>query len=217
VSLQIVPRRKWTSYRPALSTIADPVGHVFIHHDVFRNLGPKTTAAEEEKTLRDVEAFHKNSRGMVAGAYSFWIPPSGRVYVLRGWRAAGGHTYSYKLGNFNHKSYGICFAGNFQEAKPTKAALEAAQQLIALGKVKGFIRQDAKILGHRDVGAMSGGTACPGDNLYAKMPRIRSHPRHEHSHPHPHRLDGHHHHGGKGHRIHPHLSKKEPDAHHHKY
>lgn len=152
---------------------------------------------------------------MVALAYSFLVFPSGRVFVGRGWRAAGGHTYSYKLGNFNHKSYGICFAGNFEEQKPTKAALDSVRALIALGKTKGYIKQDAKILGHRDVGAMGGGTACPGKNLYSRLSFFRIHPRHEHAHSHPHLLDGHHHHRGKGHRIHPHRKGRPPENHHH--
>lgn len=207
--MEIIRRGAWTSYRPTLSSIHRPTAFLFIHHDVYRSLSPKATEAQEREMLRELENFHRTGREMTALAYNFWITPSGRVYEGRGWARAGGHTYGW-----NDRAVAICFNGNFENQKPTKAALDSARALIALGKVKGHLTQSVVIRGHRDVGAQGGGTACPGKFLYAKIAYLSAHPKHPHSHEHPHLLDGHHHHRGKGHRIHPHRRNKDPDHHH---
>jgi N-acetylmuramoyl-L-alanine amidase len=125
--------------------------------------------------MRHTQAFHMDTRGFSDIAYSFGIMPSGRIYEARGWDRVGGHT-------FNHNSVSLAaeFAGNFQPnvpgvqtRRPTLISLDAARWLIGEGRRLGKITPEAAILGHRDVGAMGGSTACPGKHLYAKLDYIR--------------------------------------------
>lgn len=146
-----------------------PQADVFVHHtaDGGPPGGVGATRAQEAAYMRDVEAFHINSREMRAIAYSFVVMPSGRIYEGRGWGKDGGHTACC-----NTTSHAICFAGNFQSMKPTEAAIETARGLIVLGQNKGMVTASPRIRGHRDAPGAS--TACPGNNLYARLDEIRN-------------------------------------------
>jgi hypothetical protein len=87
----------------------------------------------------------------------------------------GAHT----LG-FNADSFAMSAIGNFEVAEPSRAMLRAYKQLLGWKLSRYGVDGDAyttingvvlrTISGHRDVGS----TACPGENLYAKLPAIRA-------------------------------------------
>jgi len=178
VTFEIIARSEWRP-RPAAYTtkLRTPVSQFFIHHGA--DSGPKgaeeATEEAEHEYLRGTQAFHMDTRGFSDIAYSFGIMASGRIYEARGWDRVGGHT-------FNHNSISLAaeFAGNYHPnvpgvvtRMPTEIAIDAARFLISEGVRLGKLTPDAAILGHRDVGAQGGGTACPGDNLYARLADIR--------------------------------------------
>lgn len=61
------------------------------------------------------------------------------------------------------RAIGISFMGTFGSESPTQAALEAAQNLIAMGVAHGYISKDYHLYGHRQAVA----TLCPGDKLFS--------------------------------------------------
>jgi len=96
------------------------------------------------------------------------------------------------VGGFNAGNVGICVLGNFMTAPPTTAArrsltavlalLAAATRLDPLGTtnyvnpISGSTATIATIAGHQDwhtANPAAGATLCPGDHLYALLPRIR--------------------------------------------
>lgn len=171
--MEVTQRKDWATRKVRLQKMKVPAPETWIHHvaDSGPSGGARATVKAEKMYMRKVEAFHIDSRDMAAIAYSFVIMPSGRVYEGRGWGKSGGHTYGH-----NSFSHGVCFAGNFQSMRPTKRALAACRELLNDGTGKGFVRRPRKehpTGGHRDVGAQGGGTACPGNNLYAKIPSLR--------------------------------------------
>jgi hypothetical protein len=166
----LIPRAAWATDR-AISWI--PLGtsrgvpHTWIHHSRRRlQNGAEVTATEEREFMRDLESFHVEVRGWRAIGYSFVIMPSGRIYEGRGWRMRGAHTK-----NHNGDSYGICFAGNFDEDEPTPLALEACWLLIRFGLASGRLADGSHPTGgHRD----TADTTCPGERLFARLPDLRA-------------------------------------------
>jgi hypothetical protein len=167
-----IPRSGWGARAPRHRYLIEslPAPEVWIHHEANAMPGDWQPKATEIAEMREIQAFHmkpvdQGGRGWSDIAYNFVIFDSGNVYEGRGWAVKGGHTE-----NHNSTSHGICFAGNFQIERPILAALDACRQLIAEGKAKGYVLNRRQPTGgHRDTKP----TACPGDNLYAKLDYLR--------------------------------------------
>jgi len=134
--------------------------------------------------------YHRNSRGYDDVAYNLFVDRFGTAWegraggVDKGIR--GGHT-----AGFSSYSTGIALIGNYMSAYPTTAQRATLENLLAwkLGVhnldpegtttvvSKGSYKYDEGVTitvpvinGHRDLQ----NTACPGTNLYAMLPSIRS-------------------------------------------
>jgi N-acetylmuramoyl-L-alanine amidase/FlgD Ig-like domain len=171
-------RRNQPRYAPAVRL-------VFVHHTATTNAYTPDQAAA---IVRGIDVFHVKARGWNDIGYNFLVDRFGRVYEGR----YGGMTRAvigaHALG-FNTGSVGIAVIGNFMTAKPTAAATQSLEKLIAwrldlahvdpastLTYVSGGserIRRGVKVKlravsGHRDTGA----TSCPGTFLYSQLSRI---------------------------------------------
>jgi len=153
------PRSAWGARYGNGNAMAVPVSETYIHHTA----GP--APRDEAAHMRELEAFHVNTRGWSGIAYSEVVFPSGNVYEGRGLGRTGAHTLDH-----NSISHAWCFVGNFENDQPTDGALRACAGRIRWAMGNGFVRPGSPIRGHRDVNQ----TACPGRNLYARLPEIRS-------------------------------------------
>ncbi|MEO5753885.1 MAG: peptidoglycan recognition family protein [Chthoniobacterales bacterium] len=121
---------------------------------------------------RIFDYYHKNVRRMRNGlAYHFVIgngtsSGNGEVEVGDRWRRQinGGHVHSDYLNNI---SLGICLVGDFNRDQPTRAQLEASDELIRYlrdrcGKVE---RHEIPVRPHREMNPPRWGTDCPGDDF----------------------------------------------------
>lgn len=148
----------------------------FVHHTVNAN---DYTADEVPAILRGIYAYHTQSRGWSDVGYNFLVDRFGRIWEGR-WGGIrrpviGAHT----LG-FNEKTFAMSAIGNFEVASPPREMLRAYKELFAWKLDRYGVDGDARtsidgvvlntISGHRDVGS----TACPGEHLYAKIPRLRA-------------------------------------------
>ena len=88
--------------------------------------------------------------------YHFVIDPYGRVLEGRDLTFQGAHA----RGDNNVKNVGICLIGNFDQTKPSEAALTALRRLVDDVRSKYRIPRTL-VYGHRDLR----GTRCPGENL----------------------------------------------------
>uniref|UniRef100_A0A671LIH5 Peptidoglycan-recognition protein SC2-like n=1 Tax=Sinocyclocheilus anshuiensis TaxID=1608454 RepID=A0A671LIH5_9TELE len=95
---------------------------------------------------------------------AFLISGDGMVYEGRGWGIVGAHAKEH---NFN--SVGIAFMGNFNDEMPSSASLSALLRLLHIGVLHGHVRPNVVLVGHRDVAK----TECPGEYLYALLPKLR--------------------------------------------
>jgi hypothetical protein len=137
---------------------------VVIHHTVSG--GTYSTLAEQKAHMRDIEATHLN-QGWSGVGYNFVVFPATRWY--RRTRIFEGRGWDYipaAQANANTGTIAVAVAGNFETKQPgAKLVGRLAAFSLRARRRKGV----KKLRGHRDYM----GTACPGRNLYAKLPRIR--------------------------------------------
>ncbi|MFD1947069.1 peptidoglycan recognition protein [Nocardioides aestuarii] len=164
----------------------DTLKQVHVHHTVNAN---DYARGDVPALIRGMYAYHTQSLGWSDIGYNFLVDRFGRTYVGRAGGAGrlvrGAHT----LG-FNHNSTGISCIGNFETGSPSNAMLSgvaaiAAWKLSIYGgkpREKVTVRSEGSdkyaagrtvrlpvIDGHRD----TNDTACPGTNLYTRLPAIR--------------------------------------------
>jgi hypothetical protein len=119
---------------------------------------------------RAFEYYHRHVRRMRNGlAYHFVIgngtsSGNGQIEIGDRWRRQinGGHVHSDYLNNI---ALGICLVGDFNRDQPTRAQLEACEELIRYlrdrcGKSDGRF---AIVRPHREVNPPQWATDCPGD------------------------------------------------------
>lgn len=176
MTIRIVPRHEWGAVPPSspLVPMPTPTSVVYIHHSATAGQGPEA--------LQNFQHYHMSTKEMRDIAYNFLVGDNGTVYEGRGWgKAHGGNS-----GIDNRISHSICLMGNFQVSEPTEASIDSLVELLRLGKTSGcWLLKD--IRGHRQERELSpdGGTitACPGNNLYSRLPEIRTRANAIYTHP----------------------------------
>lgn len=153
-----VTRAEWGATIPQLNFVrfSLPAHRCYVHH----------TASEQHGAagVRAIEQFHVEGRGWRGIAYTYLVDDDGTIYEGRGHQYIGGHTTGE-----NSTSHAICLMGNFDQRKPTAAALRS---LADLGRHGVTNRWWAPAFpGHRD--SVGASTACPGRHLYAELPAVR--------------------------------------------
>jgi flagellar hook assembly protein FlgD len=158
---------------------------VIVHHTATPNA---YTPDQSAAIVRGIDVYHVKANGWNDIGYNFLVDRYGQVYEGR----YGGMTRNvigaHALG-FNTGSVGIALIGNFMAAKPTSAAVQSLERLIAwrldlahvdpvstLAYVSGGSErwraganvQLRAVSGHRDTGS----TSCPGNDLYPLLNQI---------------------------------------------
>ena len=170
-----------------------PLQKAIVHHTAGRNNDPNPAA-----TVRAI--YYQKAVGSDFGdiGYNFLIDEAGRIYEgrysreyepgeehlgedLAGRVVRGGHAR-----DFNDGTVGIALLGNFQDRKPTTAARNALERLLAWklerhgldpeaasnyhNPILGHTKFLENISGHRNVNP----TACPGGRLYSTFEDLRA-------------------------------------------
>ena len=132
-------------WRNPMTPITQKIEKIICHH-------PASTG-----TMEANHNYHRNTLGWNGLGYDYWIDYDGTIYEVRG-RNVGAHSGA----NWNAKSYGPCWRGNFETQTMTDAQLASGIWLLTkLCREEGLTEKD--IVGHRDVATR--GTACPGKNF----------------------------------------------------
>lgn len=176
---QIFSRAQWgadESMRGKSSLSYYEVHAGFVHHTVNAN---NYSRNEVPALLRSIYAYHTQSRGWSDIGYNFLVDRFGRIWEGRyggvDRPVVGAHTL-----NYNDYSFAMSAIGNFDLVQPSRAMIEAYGVLFAWKlSLHGVTASSTSqwvgsktfqaINGHRDAAS----TACPGKNLYAKIPEIR--------------------------------------------
>jgi len=186
----IISRDDWGGnelFRRAAPRYAPAVRLVIVHHTATSN---DYTPDQAAAIVRGIDVYHVRTNGWNDIGYNFLIDRFGRIYEGRYGGITRNVIGAHALG-FNTGSVGIALIGNFMSAKPTTAAVQSLEKLIAwrldlahvdpvstLTFVSGGSerwRAGAKVTvravsGHRDTGS----TSCPGNYLYSQLNRIAS-------------------------------------------
>lgn len=131
---------KWNGSLKSLDL--SKIKYIMIHH-----------TAHPTWNIYDVHNFHQHTNGWIGIGYNFFINPDGTVFEGRGLNVGAGAT------GYNYNSIHVCFAGNFENQKPSETQLENGKDLIEY--LLTLVPSDVKIIGHKDIGK----TACPGRNF----------------------------------------------------
>lgn len=178
------------SWRTSEPRYESALMQVHVHHTVSATA---YAANEVPAILRGIYRYHTKSLGWSDVGYNFFVDRFGRMWEGR----LGGVDYfvrgAHTLG-FNSSSTGVSAVSNFQTAHPSDSVLTAMAQIAAwklsqsLGRAHGHVTMTSEgsdkfprgtrvglevIDGHRD----TNDTACPGVNLYNKLPVIRQRAR----------------------------------------
>lgn len=156
--LRIISRQEWKAREPKNVTPIRsnylPVPFVVIHHSAVH-----TGCKGEEcvKAVRGYQNYHMDQQKWDDIGYNFLVSPEGEVFEGAGWGIMATHSPPY-----NRRSVGICIIGNYMDAVPTQQSLKAVQDLIKEGVQTNEIKQNYRLIGHRQGVA----TLCPGDKLF---------------------------------------------------
>jgi N-acetylmuramoyl-L-alanine amidase-like protein len=186
----IVPRSEWGGDQcpPRATPQHGEVKLAFVHHTVTANdYGPE----DSRSMVLGICRFHRNSNGWNDIGYNFLVDKYGTLFEGR----AGGIDQAIvgaQAQGFNSVSTGISNLGTYQDVPQSEAALDAIGRLLAWklplhgAPVEGQVTVTSaggdtnrypsgravtfeRISGHRD----GNSTECPGDQLYAQLPRVR--------------------------------------------
>lgn len=186
----IVTRAEWganESLRDKRLENSPTVEVMFVHHTAGSN---SYTRNESPAVVRGLYSYYVNTLDYADLGYNFLVDKYGTIYEGR----AGSITKpvrSAATGGFNTNSMAVVAMGNFQTAPASDEMVRAIAKVLAY-RLSAFHRDpfDKKVLraeigssrydagerarfrvvsGHRDAGF----TACPGNNLYQRLPTIR--------------------------------------------
>ena len=150
------------------------VQFIIVHHSAANYPADQDYKA----VVRSYWDYHVNTHGWDDIGYNWLIDPNGIIYEGRGKDTKGAH-----FSGANSNTMGVCVIGDYMTAVPTNISIEQLENLIAWEATRKNIDvlttgyHDASgltlyhVSGHRD-GPVS--TSCPGDNLYALLPQIRT-------------------------------------------
>jgi hypothetical protein len=152
----------------------------FIVHHTGEAIARRDNTRSNFQIVRAIEKYHSYSRDWGDIGYNYLIDKQGNIYEGRqgGPDSLAAHTFGH-----NSLSLGVSLMGNFQHEDPTDAQLNVLSLLLADHALRFNINPTEKssflgknsdnISGHRDVARHGHGTACPGINLYEKLPQVR--------------------------------------------
>ncbi len=161
-NVAVVARADWGAQKAKPALMDRTLGaytRITIHHSADNDpVVLDGSAARSFEAARDIQRAHMQGKETNYGdiGYHFVIDPYGRVLEGRDLTFQGAHA----KGDNNVKNVGICLIGNFDETKPTEAALTALRRLVDDLRAKYRIPRTL-VYGHRDLR----GTRCPGENL----------------------------------------------------
>ncbi|MFC1678854.1 peptidoglycan recognition family protein, partial [Elusimicrobiota bacterium] len=141
-----------------------------LHHTAGSRSFDRETSIEK---MRAIQSYHMDGRSKQGKedfkdiGYHFVVDGKGRIAEGRPTDVLGAHA-----GRANRGNIGISLMGNFNKQQPTKEQLESLTRLAAFLAMKYGIdvTREGKFEGHYRYG----NTSCPGKNVIAVLPDLKS-------------------------------------------
>ncbi|TDD29969.1 N-acetylmuramoyl-L-alanine amidase [Actinomadura sp. KC06] len=168
-------RAEWAARPPtkAATVLNRAPDHIVVHHTATANAAD--LSREHAFTLsRAIQSFHMEANGWEDTGQQLTISRGGHLMEGRNRSLAAINAGDLVVGaqtlGHNDHTIGIENEGTYMTEEPTEALWDTLVATCAwLCDVHGLDPQEA-IVGHRDYNT----TACPGDALYAQLPRLRN-------------------------------------------
>jgi N-acetylmuramoyl-L-alanine amidase len=171
---RVHPRDSWQALparRPA--TILDRApDRIVVHHTETPNTGDLSLAHAYDLS-RSVQRFHMRERGWDDTGQQLTISRGGHVMEGRNLSLAailtGRHVIGAQARRHNEHTIGIENEGNYMSARVPRRLWRSLTEVCVWLCVTYRLDPHRAIVGHRDLVS----TDCPGDVLYALLPRLR--------------------------------------------
>jgi hypothetical protein len=148
-----------------------------VHHTAGSN---SYTAADVPAIIRGIYVFHTVDRGWGDIGYNFLVDKFGRIWEGR-YGGVDLPVVGAQAGGYNSQTFGSSTIGDYTSVTPPSAVVTAQSKLIAWKLGLSHVDPTATtfidnagtrntVMGHRDLNQ----TGCPGTQLYAKLPAIRT-------------------------------------------
>ncbi|MDS1271448.1 peptidoglycan recognition family protein [Lipingzhangella sp. LS1_29] len=171
----VLTREDWDARSPRkkAQVLTEPPDHIVIHHTATAN----TSDFSRSRALslsRGIQNWHMDNNGWNDTGQQLTISRGG--YVMEGRNtsleaiAEGKHVVGAHVANHNSHTLGIENEGSYGSASPPEEQLAALVATVAWLCAVYELDPEQAIVGHRDFNA----TACPGDELYALLPSLRT-------------------------------------------
>ena len=181
---RIYTRSEWGAQAPSGGYAYQTADHLGMHHSASTSDGSADTWSKCAAAVRGIQDYHMYTNGWTDIGYNYVVCQTGHVFQGRedgndGSDVVGAHDSA------NYGSVGVDGLGYFHSPYnqvPTQSMLDGFAELFAwIADRRGIDPSGASyysgyggtvdnVYGHRDVYA----TACPGDNLYTKIPDVIS-------------------------------------------
>ncbi|MDQ3335418.1 MAG: N-acetylmuramoyl-L-alanine amidase [Myxococcota bacterium] len=160
-TIKIHSRADWGAKAPRCASDTHTPNRATIHHTVT----PTNDSMTAAQRLRQIQAFHQNTRGWCDIGYNYLVSRDGRVWRGRGAGRVGAHVANANTGNL-----GISFIGTHTTTAPTETQMcNTAKLLRRLHEdFSGISLNRTDVKGHRQLGS----TSCPGNALYSRIDKI---------------------------------------------
>jgi hypothetical protein len=126
------------------------------------------TVSPPDRSIESIAAYHVDSNGWPGIGYHFVIKDTGIIYQTNYLTTKSYHAGSSAPGDENLISVGIALQGDFTNAPPPQAQLDAARDLVAY--LENELPTVTAVLGHRQMPGAA--TACPGATWQSWLPYI---------------------------------------------
>jgi len=161
-SIAVIARAKWGALIAHTEKMDKNKGgyrRITVHHSAERD-PPELSGsiAASAAAVRSIQNAHMNGKDTGYGdiGYHFVIDPFGHVFQGRELVWQGAHA----KGDNNIQNIGVCLIGNFENEKPTTAALDALHKMLDTLR-KQYKIPRTSVIGHCDLK----NTECPGKYL----------------------------------------------------
>lgn len=161
---------------PSYTRSFSQVSHLIVHHSATSN-----HLQDYTNVVRNIYLLHTEGNGWSDVGYNYLVAPDGTIFAGRD--PGNGEQDNVVGAHFcgkNSSTMGICLLGEYGSVQPSEAMMSALRQLLAwkasknaLDPLAAFVHpannQLGVVAGHRD----GCSTECPGDNVYALLPKTR--------------------------------------------
>jgi N-acetylmuramoyl-L-alanine amidase/FlgD Ig-like domain len=188
----MVTRAQWGAMKPRPNCLgfAPSIKMAYVHHTSGSN---SYSPAQSDDIMRGIQYYHQITRGYCDIAYNFLVDKYGTIFVGR-FKSTDLHVnvIPASQAGFNTSTFSVSAMGNYQVVRPSAATVSSIERVLAwrldvahqpptgtawMTSAGGATNKypDGQtvrlplISGHRQTGI----TDCPGNYLWALLPRIR--------------------------------------------